>query len=198
MRIDDPMQRVTLLSGIEVLRSRGSLAAVGRAPRERLFRGRYRMGAEVNFGGHPAVLAVDCKTDLKVVVKFVSSSEEYHRQLALHKELKGEHVARLADSYAAFRPGQALPGEFDGELQRGWGLPCLVLEYGECSLADYMGRGLMPSAELKATFESLLRAVMMLHAHNYVHCALQPESFRMYEGVYWRLADLSSLTRFQV
>ena len=38
------------------------------APRERLFRDRYRLGCEVNFGGSPAVLAVDTKTDLKVVV----------------------------------------------------------------------------------------------------------------------------------
>ena len=34
---------------------------------ERLFRERYRLGAEVNFGGHPAVLAVDIKSDLKVM-----------------------------------------------------------------------------------------------------------------------------------
>lgn len=33
---------------------------------ERLFRGRYRLGAEVNFGGSPAILAVDTKTDTLV------------------------------------------------------------------------------------------------------------------------------------
>ena len=65
MRIDDPMQRVKLLNGISVLRTgRGSLQGAGgdgprSAPSERLFRDRYRLGAEVNFGGHPAVLAVD-------------------------------------------------------------------------------------------------------------------------------------------
>ena len=149
MRIDDPTARLRLLSGIEVLRARGSLAAAGRAPSERLYRERYRLGAEVNFGGHAAVLAVDCKTDLKVVVKFLPDMTEYHRQLKAHKDLKGEFLARLADSYAAMRPGQVLPGQSHGELQRGWGMPCLILEYGECSLADYMGRGLIPPIELK-------------------------------------------------
>ena len=197
MRIDDPMQRLTLMTGIEVLRSRGALASVGRAPRERLFRERYRMGAEVNFGGHPAVLAVDCKTDLKVAVKFVSDMAEYHRQVSLLKELKGTLVVpRLADSFAALAPGQSAPGgAFDGELQRGWGLPCLVLEYGECSLADAMGRGLMPSVELKATFEALVRCVLSLHSRNLAHCALQPESFRLYEGSSWRLASLDSVRK---
>ena len=198
MRIDDPMQRLRLLNGIEVLRARGSLATVSAAPKERLFRNRYRLGAEVNFGGHPAVLAVDCKSDLKVVVKFVPDMAEYHRQVSLHKELKGEPIARLCDSYAAIRPGQQLPGHSadEGELRRGWGLPCLVLEYGECSLADYMTRGLMPPAELKATFEAIVRCVLALHAHGYAHCALQPESFRLYDGVFWRLATLDSITKF--
>jgi len=196
MRVDDPMQRMRLLSGIDVLRARGSLVAAGVAPKERHFRDRYRLGAEVNFGGHPAVLAVDCKTDLKVVLKFVPDMVEYHRQVSLHKELRGEPIARMADSYAAVRMEQLAPGEKEGALQRGWGLPCLVLEYGECSLADYMTRGLMPAAELKATFEAMLRVVLTLHAHGYAHCALQPESFRLYGGTGWRLATLDSLTRF--
>ena len=225
MRIDDPMQRLRLLNGIEVLRARGSLTAVGRAPSERLFRQRYRLGAEVNFGGHPAVLAVDCKTDVKVVVKFVPDMVDYHRQgasqvnscvrckwqcmfgciltsphalyaVALHKELKSAPIARLADSYAAVRPGQLLPGDHGGELQRGWGLPCLVLEYGESSLADYMNSGQMAPVELKACFEAMLRAVIALHAHGYAHCALQPESFRLYGGAGWQLATLDSVTKF--
>ena len=79
MRIDDPMQRIRLLNGIEVLCTRGCLKA-GYAPNARLFRERYRLGGEINFGGSPAVLAVDCKTDLKVVVKFVPDMVEYHRQ----------------------------------------------------------------------------------------------------------------------
>ena len=196
MRIDDPTSRLKLLNGIDVLRARGALATVGRAPRERLFRERYRLGAEVNYGGAPAVLAVDCKTDLKVVVKFVPTMTEYHRQLQLYHELKGEPLARLADSYAAYRPGQEVPGGAHGEVQRGWGLPCLVLEYGECSLADYMSRGLLAPVELKATFEAMLRAVLTLHTRKFAHCALQPESFRLYEGVHWRLATLDPVTPF--
>jgi serine/threonine protein kinase len=50
--------------------------------------------------------------------------------------------------------------------------------------------------ELKATFEAMLRVVLTLHAHGYAHCALQPESFRLYGGTGWRLATLDSLTRF--
>ena len=126
--------------------------------------------------GHPALLAVDCKTDIKVVLKFVPDMVEYHRQVAMHKELKGEPLSRLVDSYAALRPGQVLARGRDGELQRGWGLPCLVLEYGECSLADTMSRGVLPPVELKATFEAMLRAVLALHARGYAHAALQPES----------------------
>ena len=165
MRIDDPMQRMRLLSGIEVLKvwcapsptrmpclrdvlpsisrsdglppicaaishvcyhlpyvlpsptqGRGALAAVGRAPRERLFRDRYRLGAEVNFGGHPAVLAVDCRTDLKVVVKFVPTMTDYHRQVSLHKELKAEPIAQMADSYAAQRTAPSGGGELQLSL----------------------------------------------------------------------------------
>jgi serine/threonine protein kinase len=82
------------------------------------------------------------------------------------------------------------------DLQRGWGLPCLVLEYGECSLADYMSRGLLPLIELKATFEALIRPVLVLHGKRLAHCGLQPESFRLYDGVNWRLATADSITPF--
>ena len=66
------MQRLRLLRGIDVLRTRGSLESLGRAPAQRLYRGRYRMGAEINFAGSPAVLAVDMKTDLKVSAHVVA------------------------------------------------------------------------------------------------------------------------------
>ena len=143
------------------------------------------------------MLAVDTKTDLKVVVKFLSSNGEYERQLRLHQDLKSEHVVRLCDSYPALRPGQML-GIFPGSAQRGWELPCLVLEYGECSLADYSGRGLLPAIELKATIESLVRITLALHGRELAHCGLQPESFRLYshEGAHWRLVNLDSVTAF--
>ena len=60
----------------------------------------------------------------------------------------------------------------------------------ECSLADYMGRGLLPPVELKATFEAMVRSVGVLHGRNYACCGLQPESFRLYDGNTWRLANL--------
>ena len=140
--------------------------------------------------------------DLKVAIKFVPA-DDYHRQLGLHKELRNEAVARMADSYAAARPGQSVAeasysggvGGEESELQHGWGLACLVLEYGECSLADYMGRGLLPTVELKATFEAIVRATLALHAHGLAHAALQPESFRLYDGTHWRLANVDSCTR---
>ena len=58
MGVHDPTQRMQLLRGIGVLRARGALSALGRAPGDRIFRDRYRLGAEVNFGGAPAVLAL--------------------------------------------------------------------------------------------------------------------------------------------
>ena len=33
---------------------------------------------------------------------------------------------------------------------RGWGMPCLVLEYGDSSLGEFIGRGLLPPTERKA------------------------------------------------
>ena len=39
-----------------MLRARGSLSALGR-PGERLYKGRFRLGCEVNFGGSPALLS---------------------------------------------------------------------------------------------------------------------------------------------
>ena len=193
--VHDPTQRLRLLRGIEVLRARGSLSALGR-PGERLFRRRFRLGCEVNFGGSPALLAVDTRTDRKVCVKFVHSTEEYHRQLALHRQLKGEQVVRLVEAYEA--GGEAQPrGEGDAPLsvaQRGWGMPCLVLEYGDSSLGEFIGRGLLPPTERKAVFEAVLRVVLALHARGLAHCALQPDSFRLYEGTSWRLANLESCT----
>jgi len=193
MRIDDPMQRLRLLNGIEVLRARGYLTADGRGPQKRLFRERYRLGAEINFGGQPAFLAVDCKSDIKVAIKFLPDMVEYHRQVALHRELKTESIARMIDSYTPTRQGEL--NESNTSLKVGWSLPCIVLEYGDCSLADHLSRGRMPAVELRASFEAMVRAVLALHAHGYAHCALQPESFRLYGGTTWRLASLDSVTR---
>ena len=53
MGIGEQTERLQLMKGIDVLRGRGSLAALGSAPAERLFRERYRLGCEVNFGGSP-------------------------------------------------------------------------------------------------------------------------------------------------
>ena len=33
---------------------------------------------------------------------------------------------------------------------RGWGMPCLILEYGDSSLGEFIGRGLLPPTERKA------------------------------------------------
>ena len=149
----DPTQRLRLLRGIEVLRARGSLSALGR-PGERLFRKRFRLGCEINFGGSPALLAVDTRTDRKVVVKFVHSVEEYQRQLTLHKQLKGEHVVRLVEAFESTRGHEGGPrSENDAPFSvanRGWGMPCLILEYGDSSLGEFIGRGLLPPTERKA------------------------------------------------
>ena len=202
MGVHDPTQRLRLLRGIEVLRTRGSLAAVGKAPGERLFKRRFRLGCEVNFGGSPAILAVDTKTDLKVCVKFIHSTEEYARQLTLHQQLKGEMVARLVEAFPAVAKEEiqlaeeAAGGVALTMVQLGWGLPCLILEYGDSSLGEYVGRGLLPPTERKATFEAMVRVVLALHARGLAHCALQPESFRLYEGTSWRLANLESCTAF--
>ena len=38
--------------------------------------------------------------------------------------------------------------------------------------------------------------MLAIHARGLAHCALQPESFRLYEGTSWRLANLESCTAF--
>ena len=79
-----------------------------------------------------------------MVVKFVPTIDEFDRQASLHHRLKSDFVARLVDSAAnAPRPGSdpaALPG---------WGMPALVVEYGDYSLADFIGRGKLPENEMK-------------------------------------------------
>lgn len=153
----------------------------------------------------------------QVAVKFVVDMFQYHRQLRLHNDLKSDTVAQLADSYAAYRPAGSAPSGGSDGLHRGWGLPCLVLEYGECSLADFTKRGLLTDMELKATpppvccaspsvlhtrtrpcvqatFEGIVRAVLALHVKGFVHCGLQPESFRLYGGTQWRLANVETIT----
>lgn len=61
-----------------MLRSRGALAAIPSGPSERLFRSRYRLGAEINFGGSAAVLGVDIKTDRKARAR-ISARDLYAR-----------------------------------------------------------------------------------------------------------------------
>ena len=151
--VHDPTQRLRLLRGIEVLCARGSLSALGR-PGERLFRKRFRLGCEINFGGSPALLAVDTRTDRKVVVKFLHSVEEYYRQLALHRQLKGEQVVRLVEAFESTKGHEGGPRSDNdapfSTANRGWGMPCLVLEYGDSSLGEFIGRGLLPPTERKA------------------------------------------------
>ena len=198
MGVHDPTQRMQLLRGIGVLRARGALSALGRAPGDRIFRDRYRLGAEVNFGGAPAVLAVDGKTDLKVAVKFVGGVARYHELLGLHARLKGEWLVRLVDSFAAnnFAASSEQTKEEAEAEQAVWlgKLPCLVLEYGDASLADVLGRGLLGTTERKAVFEAVARCVSQLHEKGLAHCALQPDSFRLYAGTRWRLVALDTAT----
>ncbi len=195
--VHDPTQRLRLLRGIDVLRARGSLAGLTRGPNERLFKRRFRLGCEVNFGGSPALLAVDTRTDLKVCVKFIHTADEYERQLNLHRQLKGEQVVRLVEAFEAVREEAeegAEGSEQQSVAQRGWGLPCLVLEYGDSSLGEFIGRGQLPPTERKACFEAMVKVVLSLHARGLAHCALQPDSFRLVDGTQWRLANLESCT----
>ena len=200
MGVSEPTQRLRLLRAIDVLRTRGSLAPLGRKqlPEERLYEGRYRCGCEVNFGGSPAVLAIDTKTDRKVALKFFGSREEWVRMRELHKSLRCEQLVRMVDHYAGKGADDADNANgTDAERQPaggklGWGMPCLVLEYGVLSMADLMGKGFMTSLELKSAFEAMVRATQNMHAMGLIHGALQPECFRLYDGLRWRLVSLES------
>ena len=115
----------------------------------------------------------------QVVVKFVPTIDEFDRQAALHHRLKSEHVARLVDTAA----NTSTPGGHGSTL--GWGMPALVVEHGEYSLADFIARGKMPANEIKAAFEAIVRAVLALHSRGLAHCALQPEAFQLFGGTRW-------------
>eukprot|EP00964_Phaeocystis_antarctica_P105711 scaffold70712_cov61-Phaeocystis_antarctica.AAC.4 len=47
-----------------------------------------------------------------------------------------------------------------------------------------------------AVFEAILHVVLAIHARGLAHCALQPDSFRLYDGTSWRLVNLESCTPF--
>ena len=48
----------------------------------------------------------------------------------------------------------------------------------------------------QAVFEAMLHVVLAIHARGLAHCALQPDSFRLYDGTSWRLVNLESCTPF--
>ena len=69
----------------------------------------------------------------------------------------------------------------------------MVLEYGDASLADVLGRGLLGTTERKAVFEAVARCVSQLHEKGLAHCAAA-DSFRLYAGTRWRLVALDTAT----
>ena len=48
----------------------------------------------------------------------------------------------------------------------------------------------------QAVFEAVLHVVLAIHTRGLAHCALQPDSFRLYDGTSWRLVNLESCTPF--
>ena len=71
---------------------------------------------------------------------------------------------------------------------------CVVLEYGERSLADFLKRGQLQRNERKFIVDRLANVVQHLHAQNVVHCDLKPHNFVLF-GLKWKVIDLENARR---
>jgi len=144
-----------------------------------LYQGRYKLEETSSMGGINIVkLAIDMKTERKVALKFMTSKEAFLREVSFLKSLRSEFVVELIDYYE------------DAHAKA----HCVVLEYGERSLADYLKRGPLQRNERKFIVDRLAHIVQHLHQQNVVHCDLKPHNFVLF-GLKWKVIDLENARR---
>jgi len=119
-------------------------------------------------------LAVDMKTERRVALKFIGAKESFVREVAFLKALRSEYVVEMIDYYEDAHGKQH----------------CIVLEYGEQSLADYLKKGPLQRNERKFVLDRLAHIVQHLHSQNIVHCDLKPSNFVLF-GLKWKVVDTS-------
>lgn len=123
-------------------------------------------------------LAVDMKSERRVALKFMPSKESFVREVSFLKSLRSEYVVELVDFY-----------EDPGDKQH-----CIVLEYGEQSLAGFLKKGALQRNERKFIVDRLGQIVQHLHSQNVVHCDLKPHNFVLF-GLKWKVIDLENARR---
>ena len=144
-----------------------------------LYQGRYKLEESTSMGGLNLVkLAIDMKTERKVALKFMADKEGFVREVAFLKALRSEFVVELVDYYEDPHGKQH----------------CVVLEYGEQSLADYLKKGALQRNERKFIADRLANVALHLHSHNVVHCDLKPHNLVLF-GLKWKVIDLESARR---
>ena len=174
--------------GIAALGPRKKLAAAissmkgvgqGKFSTADLYQGRYKLEESTSMGGLNLVkLAIDMKTERKVALKFMADKEGFVREVAFLKALRSEFVVELVDYYEDPHGKQH----------------CVVLEYGEQSLADYLKKGALQRNERKFIADRLANVALHLHSHNVVHCDLKPHNLVLF-GLKWKVIDLESARR---
>ena len=71
---------------------------------------------------------------------------------------------------------------------------CIVLEYGEQSLAAFLKKGPLQRNERKFIIDRLGQIVQHMHSQNVVHCDLKPHNFVLF-GLKWKVIDLENARR---
>jgi len=167
--------RKKLLAAISSMRGVG----LGKYSTADLYQGRYKIEETSTMGGLNLVkLAIDMKTERKVALKFMSSKESFLREVSFLKALRSEFVVDMIDYYE----------DPNGKQH------CVVLEYGERSLSDFLKRGPLQRNERKFIVDRLANVVQHMHAQNVVHCDLKPHNFVLF-GLKWKVIDLENARR---
>merc|ERR1711988_1581193 len=104
--------------------------------------------------------------------------EAFVREVAFLKSLRSEFVVEMVDFYEDAHDRQH----------------CIVLEYGEQSLSDYLKKGSLQRNERKFVIDRLAHIVHHLHSQNVAHCDLKPQNFVIF-GLKWKVIDLENARR---
>jgi len=108
----------------------------------------------------------------------MSSKDAFLREVSFLRVLRSEYVVELIDYYE----------DVHGKAH------CVVLEYGDRSLAAFVKRGLLQRNERKYIIDRLGHIVYHLHSHNIVHCDLKPHNFVLV-GLKWKVIDFENACR---